>query len=390
MIFTISCEQRPANNSANQNAAAPSNAAPPQAKKVETKSFGKTADGTEATLFVLKNFKGAEAAVTDYGATVTALKVPDRDGKMDDVVPGFDSVSGYTNAAYAKANPYLGAMIGRYANRVGGAKFSLGGTEYKLAANNGANNLHGGKQGFDKVFWTGREVAAANGAAVELTYLSKDGEEGFPGNLTAKVVYTLTDDNELKIECTATTDKETIVALTHHSYFNLAGQGNGDILAHQLQINADKFTPTAEDSIPTGEIKTVEGTPLDFRQAKEIGKDIESADEQIKFGKGFDHNFVLNGEAGGLRSAAVVTEPKTGRLMEVLTTEPGIQLYTGNHLDGSLTGKNGKTYGRRTGFCLETQHFPDSPNKPAFPSTTLKPGETYKTQTVYKFSVKQA
>jgi aldose 1-epimerase len=376
--------QSNANNQTNGNSTANSGAAQPA--RVKQESFGKTADGREAKVFTLTNSKGGEVRLTDYGATVVSLKMPDRSGKSDDIVLGMSSIDGYTNEAYQKANPYLGAIAGRYANRIAKAKFTLGGTEYKLAANNGANNLHGGKVGFDKVFWSGREVPAENGSAVEFTYLSKDGEEGFPGNLTARVLYTLTDNNELKIDYTATTDKETVVNLTHHSYFNLAGAGSGDILNHRLQIFADKFTPIDKESIPTGESKPVEGTPFDFRQAKAIGKDIESTDEQIKNGKGFDHNFVVNGENGKLRPAAIVTEEGSGRVMEVTTTEPGIQLYTGNYLDGSLKGTTGASFNLRTGFCLETQHYPDSPNRPDFPSTVLKPGETYRTSTVYKFS----
>ena len=374
------------NNSTNVNMNA--NRETPPASSVKQETFGKTADGREAKIFTLANNKGGEARITDYGATVVSLKMPDRDGKSDDIVLGMNSVDEYTNAAYLKANSYFGAIAGRYANRINKGQFSLDGKKYQLTTNNGANHLHGGKVGFDKVFWTGREFSAANGSAVEFTYQSKDGEEGYPGNLTAKVVYTLTDDNELKIDYTATTDKETVVNLTHHSYFNLAGAGSGDILQQKLQINADKFSPINDESIPTGELKSVENTPFDFRQSKEIGRDIQTADEQLKNGKGYDHNFVLNGVAGEMRQAAVATEEKSGRVMEVTTTEPGIQLYTGNFLDGSLKGKNGAIYNFRNGFCLETQHYPDSPNHADYPSTVLKPGETYKTSTVYKFSAK--
>ncbi len=386
-IFFIACERQPENsvkqNAVNANAAA--NAAV-QTEKIQKRSFGKTADGTAAEIYTLTNSKGAEAKITDYGATLTSLKMPDRDGKMADVVLGSNSIDGYTDQAYQKANPYFGAIAGRYANRIAGAKFSINGAEYQLNANNGKNSLHGGIKGFDKVFWQAREIPAANGSAVELTYLSKDGEEGFPGNLTVKVIYTLTDDDELKIDYTATTDKETVVNLTHHSYFNLAGEGGGDILGHRLKIFADEFTPIDAESIPTGELQSVENTPFDFRAAKEIGKDINADGEQLKNGNGYDHNFVINGAAGELRPAAIVTEPKSGRVLEVLTTEPGIQLYTGNFLDGSLTGKGGGKYAVRSGFCLETQHFPDSPHNPNFPSTLLKPNETFKSSTVYKFS----
>ena len=388
-ILLTACEKS-IDNSGKTNSAAEANKTNTAARKVENHSFGKTADGREAGLFILKNSKGTEAAITNYGATLVSFKTADRSGKFDDVVLGLDSVEGYVSDAYLKANPYFGAILGRYANRIADARFFLNGSEYKLAANNGDNNLHGGKQGFDKVFWEGREVPAENGSAVEFTYTSADGEEGFPGKLTAKVVYTLTEENELKIDCTAITDKETIVNLTHHSYFNLAGHASGDILKQKLKIFADKFTPVNNESIPTGEIKSVENTPFDFREAKEIGKDIEAADEQLKYGKGFDHNFVLSGEAGSLRPAAVATDETSGRVMEVLTTEPGIQLYTGNHLDGSFSGKSGAIYKLRSGFCLETQHYPDSPNRKEFPSTILKPGETYKTSTVYKFSTSAA
>ena len=387
-LLLTACEKSPeksgnqvsGNDNANVNTAS---------KNIEKRTFGKTQDGKEAFLYVLKNTKGTEIGITNYGATVVSLKTADLNGKMDDIVLGFDSVEGYTSDAFLKANPYFGATVGRYANRIADAKFSLGGTEYKLAANNGDNNLHGGKKGFDKVFWEGKEVPVAGGSAVEFTYVSADGEEGFPGKLTAKVVYTLTDDNELKIDYTATTDKETVVNLTHHSYFNLAGHASGDILKQKLKILADKFTPIDSESIPTGEIKSVENTPFDFRAAKEIGKDIEAADEQIKNGKGFDHNFVLNGASGTMRLVAVATDDASGRVMEILTTEPGIQLYSGNFLDGSLKGKGGADYKLRSGFCLETQHYPDSPNRPEFPSTVLKPGDTYKTSTIYKFSTNQ-
>lgn len=373
-----------ADNAANVNMNA--NQATLPENRVKTESFGKNADGKEAKIFTLANMKGGEARITEYGAIVVSLKMPDRSGKSDDIVLGMNSLDEYTNDSYQKANPYFGAIAGRYANRIAKGQFALDGKKYQLTTNNGANHLHGGKAGFDKVFWTGREVPATSGSAVEFTYQSKDGEEGYPGNLTAKVVYTLTDDNELKIDYTATTDKETLVNLTHHSYFNLAGRG--DILKHKLQINADRFTPINNELIPLGELKSVENTPFDFRQPKEIGKDIESIDEQIKNGKGYDHNFVLNGASGTMRSAAIVTEETSGRVIEVSTTEPGIQLYTGNFLDGSLKGKNCATYNFRSGFCLETQHHPDSPNHADYPSTVLKPSETYKTSTVYKFSAK--
>ena len=295
-------------------------------------------------------------------------------------VLGFDNLDGYL----AK-EPYFGALIGRYGNRIGNARFKLDGAEYKLPANDGPNSLHGGLRGFDKRVWTAREIHGEH-PALELTYLSKDGEEGYPGNLSAKVVYSLTDDNALRIDYTATTDKDTVLNLTNHSYFNLAGEGNGDNLKHEIMINADRFTPIDGTLIPTGELRKVENTPFDFRKPALIGARIDADDEQIKFGKGYDHNFVLNRSGTGLSLAARVTDAESGRVLEVLTTQPGLQFYTGNFLDGSIHGKGGKTYGRRSAFCLETQHFPDSPNKPSFPSTVLKPGETYRESTVFRFS----
>jgi aldose 1-epimerase len=286
---------------------------------------------------------------------------------------------------------YFGAIIGRYGNRIAHAKFSIGKSSYTLAKNNGENTLHGGDIGFNKRIWTAKDVSGAAGPALELTYLSKDGEEGFPGNLSVKVVYTLTEQDSLKIEYSATTDKETVVNLTNHSYFNLAGQGNGDILQHHLLLHADRFTPVDAVLIPTGELRKVKGTPFDFSTSTAIGSRIDQDDEQIKLGGGYDHNFVLTRRIvnGPLALAAVVHEPKTGRILQVWTTEPGIQFYTGNFLDGTGTGKGGKPYSRRTAFCLETQHFPDSPNHPEFPSTLLKPGAHYRTTTVYKFSAEK-
>jgi aldose 1-epimerase len=348
---------------------------------LKKESYGKSADGQEVELYTLSNTNGLETEITTYGGIVVSLKVPDRDGKFDDVVLGFNSLDGYL-----KGHPFFGALVGRYGNRIGKAKFTLNGKEYKLAVNNGENSLHGGTKGFDKVVWKAKPVTVKEGVALELSYLSKDGEEGFPGNLSVKVTYTLTNNNELKIDYSATTDQDTIVNLTNHSYFNLAGQGNGDILAHQLQINADRFTPVDSGLIPTGELRSVKSTPLDFTQLTAIGARIGQDDEQLKLGKGYDHNFVLNGKAGTLRQAAKIVEPRTGRVMEVSTTEPGVQLYTANYLDGSLKGKDGKAYGPRSGFCLETQHFPDSPNKPDFPTTVLKKGSRYQTTTVFKFS----
>jgi aldose 1-epimerase len=333
-------------------------------------------------VYTLRNSRGVEAKITNYGGIVIALRVPDRNGKFDDVVLGFKTVQEYMK----KNDPYLGAIIGRYGNRIAKGRFTLNGVEYKLAVNNGENHLHGGIKGFDKVIWSGRQIRTKDGPAVVLTYLSKDGEEGYPGNLRVRVVYTLTSKNELKIDYSATTDKHTVINLTHHSYFNLAGEGNGDILNHQLTINADRFVPTDAGSIPTGELRKVAGTPFDFLTSTAIGARINQDDEQLKLGNGYDHTFVINGTPGQLRLAATARETSSGRVMEVWTTEPGMQLYTGNFLDGSLTGKSGKPYPRRSGFCLETQHFPDSPNQPSFPTTTLKKGATYKSTTIYKFT----
>ena len=349
---------------------------------VKKESFGKTADGQNVDLYKLTNAKGMEVKITTYGGIITSLKVPDRKGKLDDVVLGFDNLD-----PYLKGGPYFGALIGRYGNRIAKGRFTLDGVEYKLAVNNGENHLHGGIKGFDKVVWSAKSARTRNGAAVVLTYLSKDGEEGYPGNLSVKVVYSLTNANELRIDYSATTDKDTVINLTSHSYFNLAGQGNGDILKHRLSINANRFTPTDAGSIPTGELKSVRGTPFDFSKATVVGARISQDDEQIKFGNGYDHNFVLNGKMGTLRRAASVSESSSGRHMEVWTTEPGIQFYTGNFLDGTLIGKDGKVYKQRYGFCLETQHYPDSPNKPKFPSTVLKKGGHYRTTTIYRFSV---
>ena len=348
--------------------------------KVTKENFGKTSEGQNVDIYTLTNRRGAEVKITNYGGIITSLKVPDRKGKRDDIVLGFDNLD-----AYLKGSPYFGAIIGRYANRIAKGRFTLNGHQYTLAVNNGENHLHGGIKGFDKVVWTARPLKVPNGAALRLTYLSKDAEEGYPGNLSVRVIYTLTNVNELKIEYWATTDKDTVINLTSHSYFNLAGQGIGDILNHQLLINARRFTATDAGSIPTGELKSVKGTPFDFTSAFRFGERINDDDQQLKFAKGYDHNFVLNGRMGTLRQAAVVYEPTSGRSMEIWTTEPGIQFYTGNFLDGTLTGKDGKVYQQRYGFCLETQHFPDSPNHPSFPTAVLRRGQQYHTITIHKF-----
>lgn len=351
-------------------------------------AFGRTPEGESIDLYTLTNKNGVEAAITNYGGAVVSLKVPDRNGALEDIVLGYDSVDGYVSN-----KSYFGALIGRYGNRIGHAQFSLDGKTYTLAKNNGENSLHGGVKGFNKVVWTAKEVPAKDGQALELTYLSKDGEEGFPGNLQVRVVYTLTDSNELKIEYFATTDKKTVVNLTNHSYFNLmgVGQGMGDILGHVLMIEADKFTPVDSGLIPTGELRDVAGTPFDFREPTAIGTRIDANDEQIRLGGGYDHNFVLRRKAGeGMALAARVKEPASGRILEVWTTEPGVQFYTGNFLDGSAHGKGGVAYGKRSAFCLETQHFPDSPNQQKFPSGVLNTGGHYHTTTIYKFSVEKA
>lgn len=346
---------------------------------VTKQDFGKTPDGVPVELYTLTNGRGMQTRIMTYGGTVVSLTAPDRQGNFADVVLGMDDLAGYL-----KGVPYFGALIGRYGNRIGHAQFTLDGQVYRLAANNNGNSLHGGNRGFDKRVWN----AAVKGDSLELTYLSKDGEEGYPGNLSAKVVYTVTPADELKIEYTATTDKDTVLNLTNHSYFNLKGQGEGDILQHEVTINADHFTPTDAGLIPTGEIRAVKGTPLDFTKPTAIGARIGQNDEQLKAAGGYDHNWVLNRSGAGLVKAAEVYEPTTGRVMQVWTTQPGLQFYAGNFLNGTIRGKGGKVYPRRGAFCMETQHFPDSPNHPDFPSTELKPGETYDQVTVYHFSAR--
>jgi aldose 1-epimerase len=347
---------------------------------ISSAPFGKLASGEAVELYTLRNAKGTLVKITPYGGIVTSILVPDRNGKLGDVALGFDDASGYTDKV-----PFFGAIIGRYGNRIAFGKFALDGQTYTLACNNGANHLHGGLKGFDKVLWTAAPVEG-NKPSLTLSYLSKDLEEGYPGNLSVQVVYTLTEDDQLEIKYRATTDKKTVVNLTNHTYFNLAG--SGDILGHELFIDADRYTPVDAGLIPTGELAPVEGTPFDFRQPVAIGARIGADDEQIKRGGGYDHNFVLNGEMGTLRKVAAVYEPGSGRVLEILTTEPGLQFYSGNFLDGTLVGKGGQVYAYRSGFCLETQHYPDSPNQPAFPSTMLSPGEVYQTKTIYKFSAR--
>jgi aldose 1-epimerase len=357
---------------------------PPPSGAVTKEPFG-AKEGIPVDLYTLRNAKGLEARIMNYGGTVISLKVPDRSGQLGDVVLGFDTLAGYTGSEYLKSNPYFGALIGRYGNRIGKARFKTDDREYTLAANNGPNHLHGGIKGFDKVVWEAKSVPGAE-PALELRYTSKDGEEGYPGNLAVTAVYTLTSDNALKLEFTATADKETIVNLTHHSYFNLAGKG--DILGHEVMINADTFTPVDSTLIPTGELRPVQGTPFDFRTPTAIGARINQDDEQLKFGKGYDHNWVINKPMGELGLMARVYEPTTGRVLEVLSTEPGLQFYSGNFLDGTLKGKGGWVYQFRDGFCMEPQHYPDSPNKPNFPSVLLRPGQVYKNTIIYRFSAK--
>ena len=349
--------------------------------KMQKQDFGKLKDGHSVDLYTLTNKHGMKAAITNYGATLVSLEAPDRTGTPGDIVLGYEKIGDYE-----KGTSYFGATVGRYANRIGHAKFVLDGVTYTLEKNNGENHLHGG---FNRRVWTAKDISTNAGEALELTYLSPDGEEGYPGNLSVKVVYTVpANQNALRIDYTATTDKPTVINLSHHSYFNLAGQENGDILQHQITLHASRFTPVDAGLIPTGELREVRNTPFDFLKPFAIGARIEQDDEQLKFGKGYDHNWVLDRKSPALMVAAEVFEQKSGRVLEVSTTEPGIQFYTGNFLDGTGPSKGGKTYGRRSAFCLETQHFPDSPNHPNFPSTVLRPGQQFRSTTIYKFSTK--
>jgi aldose 1-epimerase len=341
-------------------------------------------NGKAIEVFTLTNSSGVEVKALTFGGVISSWRVPDRTGQMADIVLGFDDPT-----AYIKGNtPFFGALVGRYANRIGKAQFALDGKTYKLAANNGPNHLHGGNVGFDKVLWDGEPLKVKDGAGVAFSRTSPDGEEGYPGTLKVRVTYTLTNANELVIAYEATTDKATLVNLTSHSYFNLAGQGTGDVLAHEMRINADRYTPVDDTLIPTGELAPVDNTPFDFRKPTAIGARIVSEHPQIGIGRGYDHNWVLARSAAGLSLAAEVFEPKSGRTLTVTTTEPGMQLYTGNFLDGTITGKEGKVYRQRFGFCLETQHFPDSPNRPTFPTTILRPGTKYTSTTVFATGVK--
>ena len=343
--------------------------------------FGKTKEGKAVDIYTLVNDNNGEIRITNYGGIIVSLKVPDKNGQIDDVVLGYNTLT-----EYMENSPYFGALIGRYGNRIAKGTFELNGKKYTMAINNGPNHLHGGIVGFDKVVWNVKEIQLDNAIGLELSYLSKDGEEGYPGNLNVTVKYLWTNDNELTIEYAAATDKTTVVNLTSHSYFNLAGKG--DNLNHEMMIDADKFTPVDDGLIPTGEFQSVEGTPFDFTSPTKIGARIDEDNEQLKYGQGYDHNFVINDYDGTLRKIVSVYEPMSGRLMEVSTTEPGVQFYSGNYINESMVGKEGLPYKARSGFCLETQHFPDSPNQPDFPTTTLEPGQKYSTTTVYKFSTK--
>lgn len=341
--------------------------------------FGTTEDGRQVDIFTLTNARGSEVRITPYGGTVVSIKVPDRDGVTGDVVLGFDTL-----ADYERHNAFFGALIGRYANRVAKGRFKIGPIEYRLATNNGENHLHGGVVGFNRAVWD----AEVSGPGLLLSYTSKDGDEGYPGNLNVEVVYSWTDEDELKIHYSAGTDQRTIVNLTNHSYFNLAGAGADSILDHELMIDADAYLPTDQGSIPTGEVRSVDGGPFDFRDPAAIGSRIGESDEQLEFGRGYDHNWVLNREGPEPSVAATVFERNSGRMMTVLTTEPGLQFYSGNFLDGSLKGKGGVEYPHRSALCLEAQHFPDSPNRSEFPSSILSPGETYRQTTIYRFEVR--
>ena len=349
------------------------------AGRVAKASFGVTSDGDPVDLFTLTNANGVQVRAITYGGIVVSLRVPDREGRLDDVVMGHDSLSGYETAS-----PYFGAIVGRYGNRIAGGRFALDGETYHLATNGGPNHIHGGVRGFDKVVWRSKPFESDDGVGVTLSHVSPDGDEGYPGSLAVRVTYTLTDRDELIVDYFATTDRATPINLTQHSYFNLAGDGTGDVLGHELTINASHYTPVDTTMIPTGAIAPVAGTLLDFTTATPIGSRIEGNDEQLRIGSGYDHNFVIDRGGDSLVHAARVTEPTTGRVMDVYTTEPGLQFYSGNFLDG-ITGKSGSVYHDRYGFCLETQHFPDSPNKPGFPSTILRPGEEYRSRTVFAF-----
>ncbi|MBQ4914322.1 galactose mutarotase [Maribacter sp. MMG018] len=378
-VLNVNCKQKTMKKS-NEEVSVPKT----KPISIERNDFGVTNEGQKVELFTLINKGGVSVDIITYGGRITSLKAPDNKGKMENVVLGFDNLE-----QYEEENPFFGALVGRYGNRIAKGKFTLNGTEYTLAKNNGENNLHGGIKGFDKVVWQVEGTEESDSyVSLKLSYLSKDMEEGFPGNLTTVVTYTLNKDNSLDVLYEATTDKTTVVNLTQHSYFNLSGDFSQPILDHELQIAADTYVPVDGGLIPTGDLASVEGTPFDFREPKLIGKDIDANDEQIKLGGGFDHCWVLKGAEKGYRSVAKAYHPGTGRTLEVLTTEPGIQFYSGNFLDGTLPAPNGGTYAKRSAFCLETQHYPDSPNQPGFPSVVLEPGQKYKTKTTFKLATK--
>ncbi|MEO8606600.1 MAG: aldose epimerase family protein [Chloroflexota bacterium] len=348
---------------------------------IEKQTYGTTAAGATVDEYTLTNASGMEVRIITYGGIIASIRTPDRNGSLAGVTLGFDTLADYTGR-----HPYFGALVGRYGNRIGAAKFTLDGKEYKLATNDGSNSLHGGLKGFDKAIWAAKEIKGDGEVGLKLSFVSPDGDEGYPGNLSVTVVYTLTADNSLRIDYHATTDKTTVVNLTNHTYFNLGGNGSGSVYDQIIQIDADHYTPVNEKLIPTGELAPVEGTPFDFRTPKQIGGGIRSGDAQMVRGRGYDHNFVINRQDhSSLAKAVWVYAPSTGRTMEVWTTEPGVQFYTANFLDGTLVGSSGGMYRQGDALCLETQHFPDSPNQPNFPSTTLKPGDTYKSTTVYEF-----
>jgi len=354
-----------------------------QVASINESMFGSLPSGTAVSLYHLKNANGMEVNISNYGGIITSIKVPDKNGVFEDVVLGYDSLSGYI-----KAPSFFGALVGRYGNRIANGKFKLDGKTYTLAVNNGKNHLHGGLKGFDKVTWNAAPSSTSDSATLKLTYLSRDMEEGYPGNLKVTVIYTLTNDNALKISYEATTDKKTVVNLTNHSYFNLSGNTKRDILDHSLQLDASKFIPVDEGLIPTGEIKPVKGTPFDFISPTVVGSRINDKDPQLVVGRGYDHCFVFDKPAGSMAKVGTLSDSVSGRYMELYTTEPGTQIYTGNFLDGSVTGKFNTVYKQRYAICLETQHYPDSPNRPKFPTVVLNPGDVYKTQTIFKFGAR--
>ena len=361
-----------------------------RAATLDSQPFGTTHEGIPVQIYTLRNASGCEARITNYGGIIVSLKVPDRHGKLDDVVLGFDKLEDYLTPEYLQKGPYFGALTGRYANRIAKGTFSLDGREFHLPTNDGTNTLHGGVRGFDKRVWEAHEQTTPPCPSLALRYVSPDGEEGFPGTLKTNIVYSLTDENELRLEIVATTDKDTVLNLTQHTYFNLKGAGHGDILDHELTIKAAQFLPINAESIPLDALRPVAGTPFDFRQPTAIGARIHADDEQLRNGMGYDQNYVLDGyvpDATTPRVFARVSEATTGRVLEVASTQPGVQLYTGNQLDGTFTGKDGIPYEKHGGLCLEPQHYPDSPNRPQFPSVVLRPGETYYHVITYRFSV---